>query len=102
VQRASGSPFPWGTLAVNIAGSAAIGVLAALMMDRALAPIEGRLFLITGVLGGFTTFSAFSYETVALLRSGQWLAAAGYALGSVALGVLATMGAYAAASRLAN
>ena len=62
--------FPWGTLAVNAAGSAAIGALAAL-------DVQGptRLLLVTGLLGGFTTFSAFSLETAQLWQRAPWLAA---------------------------
>ncbi len=93
VQRATGSPFPWGTFAVNAIGSLAIGFLAALALERTLISPTMRLFLITGILGGFTTFSAFSYETFGLLRDAQWGAALGYALGSVAVGVTcATLG----------
>ncbi len=100
VQRAAGGAFPWGTFAVNAAGSLAIGFLGALALERALVPPPFRLFAIVGVLGGFTTFSAFSYEALALLRDGQWTAAAGYALGSLGVGVLAAFAGYAAAVRL--
>ena len=87
-QRLSGGTFPWGTLAVNALGSVAVGLIAAWALERALVPPAARLFLITGVLGGFTTFSAFSYETLALLRDGQWGAAIAYAGGSVLAGVV--------------
>jgi CrcB protein len=75
-----GAAFPWGTLAVNAAGSFAIGVLAA-------QGIEGntRLFWVTGVLGGFTTFSAFSLEAVLLWERAAWLGAL-YVAASLALG----------------
>ena len=99
MQRLTRSPFPWGTFTVNAIGSFAIGAIAALALERALVSPAARLFLITGILGGFTTFSAFSYETLALLRDGQWGSAAGYALGSVALGVLAAGAGYAVAMR---
>jgi len=93
VQRLTGSVFPWGTFAVNAFGSFAIGVIAALSLERALVPPAVRVFLITGILGGFTTFSAFSYETFGLLRDAQWGPALGYSLGSVAVGVTcATLG----------
>ena len=80
---AFGAAFPWGTLAVNIAGSAAIGVAAG-------AGLEGhaRLLLVTGFLGGFTTFSAFSLETGALFERSPWLAAL-YVAASVGLGLAA-------------
>lgn len=76
-----GPGFPWGTLAVNVLGSAAIGALAGL-------GVEGgwRLLLVTGLLGGFTTFSAFSLETALLWERGWWLALL-YVLASVALGL---------------
>ena len=64
--------FPWGTLVVNVLGCFAIGLLAPWLEDR-----TARAFWIVGVLGGFTTFSAFGNETVELLRGdGAWLAAA--------------------------
>ena len=80
--------FPWGTLAVNAVGSLAIGALMTLATERSVLSPEFRMLLVTGVLGGFTTFSAYSYETVVLWRNGQITAAAFYALGSVALGIL--------------
>jgi CrcB protein len=67
---ALGAGFPWGTLAVNAAGSAAIGALASLGVQG-----DARLLLVTGLLGGFTTFSAFSLETAQLWQRGPWLAA---------------------------
>jgi len=63
--------FPAGTLVVNVTGSLLIGVLAGLAESRALLGPEARLLLVTGLLGGYTTFSAFSLETLLLLRSGQ-------------------------------
>ncbi|WP_439598507.1 fluoride efflux transporter FluC [Falsiroseomonas sp.] len=78
-----GTAFPWGTLAVNILGSAAIGLAAALGVQG-----ELRLLLVTGVLGGFTTFSAFSLETGLLFERSPWLAAA-YVAASLILGLAA-------------
>jgi len=100
VQRWTGTAFPWGTFVVNLVGSLLIGVVTALALERALVPPAARLFLVAGILGGFTTFSALSYETFALLRDGQWPAAAGYAIGSVMLGVTASFAGYALALRL--
>lgn len=100
VQRATGSPLPWGTFAVNVAGSFAIGLVATLALERALVPPGWRLFLIAGLLGGFTTFSAFSWENLALLRDGQWAAGASYAFGSVAFGAMAALAGMALAARL--
>lgn len=65
-----GAGFPWGTLAVNVAGSAAIGALSSLGLQH-----QERLLLVTGLLGGFTTFSAFSLETAHLWARAPWLAA---------------------------
>jgi CrcB protein len=64
------SAFPWGTLVVNAAGCFAIGVVAQLAEGRGLLGPETRTFLMVGLLGGFTTFSAFSHETVSALRDG--------------------------------
>jgi CrcB protein len=63
--------FPAGTLVVNVSGSLLIGLVAGLAESRALIGPDVRLLLVTGVLGGYTTFSAFSLETLLLLRSGQ-------------------------------
>jgi CrcB protein len=76
--RLAGEAFPWGTLAVNIAGSALIGWLAASQAPHAL-----RLLLMTGVCGGFTTFSAFSADAIHLARDGQTARAALYVALSV-------------------
>jgi fluoride exporter len=75
--------FPWGTLAINVIGSLLIGVLAEWFALRAQLPQPLRLFLITGVLGGFTTFSAFSLEVGLLMERGQMMTAAGYVLASL-------------------
>ena len=79
--------FPLGTLAVNVAGSFAMGVLAVVLMERAGG--AGRLapFLMTGILGGFTTFSAFSLDTLALVERGRGAEAALYVALSVGLSV---------------
>jgi fluoride exporter len=69
-ERFSGG-FPLGTLSVNVLGCIAIGLLMSLLEERFLVYPALRLFLTVGVLGGFTTFSSFSYETIAMLRDGQ-------------------------------
>ena len=72
------STFPWGTMTVNLVGSALIGLLAGLGdSQRVGLPPEARTFLMIGVLGGFTTFSSFSLETLRLLHDGDWARAAG-------------------------
>ncbi|MCW3125181.1 MAG: hypothetical protein JWO03_839 [Bacteroidetes bacterium] len=81
--------FPFGTLGVNIIGCFLIGVVFSLA-DKGTVTPEWRLFLATGILGGFTTFSAFSNETVGLLRTGQPLPALMYVTASVGIGLLAT------------
>ena len=83
------STYPFGTLGVNILGCFFIGIVFGLA-DRGNLSQEWRLFLATGLLGGFTTFSAFSNETVGLLRDGQFLYAGTYLFSSVLLGLLST------------
>lgn len=76
VQQISGSTtFPYGTLAVNVCGCFAIGMAGGLIDARQLFGPEVRVFLLIGVLGGFTTFSSFGYETIALLRDGEMVQA---------------------------
>lgn len=91
--------FPWATLAVNVAGSFLIGFLAELMIEDGPFFLGSgvRSLLLVGILGGFTTFSAFSLQTLALLRSGQVLLAGVNILSSLALCLLAVwVGALAA------
>jgi CrcB protein len=98
VQEWSGSFFPWGTMAVNIAGSLALGFLV-VWLQSTVASAEMRGLITVGFLGSFTTFSTFSYETVAMLRDGEWWRAGGYMFGSVALGLIAVgLGAFLAAA----
>jgi CrcB protein len=78
----AGPGWPWATLSVNLIGGFAMGLLAA-MLARGLVGEPARLFLGVGVLGGFTTFSAFSLELVGMAESGAFAAALGYALLSV-------------------
>ena len=82
--------FPWGTLLVNILGCAAIGVLAVAIERLTSLNSELRLLLITGFLGGFTTFSSFSMETLLLLKGGSWFYAAANILANVFVGLAAT------------
>ncbi len=85
--QALGHGFPWGTLAVNVLGSLALGTLVELMALKWSAGPEMRAFLVVGVMGAFTTFSAFSLEVVALAERGQTAAVAGYVAASVILSV---------------
>lgn len=89
VQRLNGTDFPVGTLAVNLLGSFAVGMVLALSLERGLINADLRILLAVGVCGGFTTMSAFSYETLALLHDGD----AARALGNVGLTVLGSVAA---------
>jgi CrcB protein len=84
VQAAGGAGFPWGTLLINVTGSLLLTVVYAVLEGTAAAP-EWRAFLGIGVLGGYTTFSTFSYEAVRLLQDGEWERALLYVAGSVLL-----------------
>jgi CrcB protein len=91
VQRYSSGEFPFGTLAVNVLGCLVLGYVIGLVEYRQLFGPSVRLFLTVGVLGGFTTFSTFGYETFALLRDSQhWLALANVAANTIT-GVVAVM-----------
>jgi CrcB protein len=80
-------PFPVGTFSVNLAGCFAIGFVGALGLERAALSPEARTFLMVGILGGFTTFSSFAWETLELLTARDVLRAALYACASVVLGL---------------
>lgn len=83
-----GWTFPWGTFVVNGTGSLAIGLLMALLIGRGADPAY-RLLLVTGFIGGYTTFSAFSLEALSLLETRRYGEAALYVGGSVLLGLIA-------------
>jgi fluoride exporter len=87
--RQIGLGFPFGTLIVNIVGSFAMGLLAGYFAFRPGINQHMRLFLTTGILGGFTTFSAFSLDTALLIERHSYGLAAGYVVGSVAAGLSA-------------
>ncbi len=91
VQNKILSTFPYGTLAVNIIGCFLIGVIYGLS-ERGNVNPEWRLFLATGIMGGFTTFSSFSNETVSMLRDAEYLPAFSYVAFSVIVGLAATFG----------
>ena len=88
----TGPRFPWGTLLINVVGSFVIGWVAGATLTPARVGLHPdiRIFLMTGVCGGFTTFSAFSLQTMELLQTGDVGPAFGYAVGSVVLCVVAT------------
>ena len=86
-----GPGFPWGTFAINVSGSFAIGFVLQLAETRIGLPPYVRLFVATGVLGGYTTFSTFAYETYALSRDALSAQSVVYGLGSVAAGVAAVL-----------
>jgi CrcB protein len=89
VTRALGLGFPYGIMLINILGCLTMGLLAGWFALRGQASQEWRLFLATGVLGGFTTFSAFSLDAAVLYERGALALAALYVVGSVALSLLA-------------
>jgi CrcB protein len=89
VYRLVSPAFPWATLLVNVSGCFAIGFLAILAEERGPIGPAGRLFWMVGVLGGFTTFSSFGYETLSLAREGSYGLAVANAVGQLALGLAA-------------
>lgn len=98
VTQRLGPGFPWATLIINVTGSFIIGVVAEVTQTRAFAggPLL-RVFLMAGVLGGYTTFSTFSFDAVNLLHERAGLLALGYAAGSVVLGIVSAFGGIALA-----
>lgn len=95
-----GEGFPWATLAVNVAGCFLMGLLVAALALRFDGSLEARTFLATGVLGGFTTFSAFSLDFAVLLERNQGVLAALYLAASVALSLIALFAGRAAGRML--
>lgn len=91
VYSITGRDFPWGTLAVNVAGSLFMGFLYIWLLERTAGGTALRAFLMIGLLGAFTTFSTFSIETLNLMEDGQYLRA----LGNVFLSVVLCIGAAA-------
>ena len=87
--RMLGTGFPYGTIFINVAGSLAMGVIAEFFALKGGLPQHWRLFLTTGILGGFTTFSAFSLEAALLYERGELIGAAIYVVASVVLAILA-------------
>lgn len=100
VAHSFGETFPWGTLLVNVAGSFVIGFFATMTGPdgRWILPPDARLFVTVGVCGGYTTFSSFSLQTLSLMRGGEFAAAFGNVLGSVALCLISVWAGFAAAA----
>lgn len=88
-----GTPFPWGTMAVNVLGCFLIGLLSGLSLGGQISPTT-KLLLVTGFCGGFTTFSTFMNENLLLGRDGSPLSAVLYTLASLALGLVAVLAGY--------
>ena len=97
VQRILVTTFPSGTLLVNITGSFLLGAIIRFAVDTPAISPEVRAFLTIGFCGGYTTFSTFSYETMAMLEDGEWTRAAAYVSASVLLSLLATFLGFTAA-----
>ena len=85
--RCMGTAFPWGTFIINITGSTVMGLIAGYLAFKGEASQPWRLFLMTGILGGYTTFSAFSLDTAVLYERGELGLALAYVLGSVVLSI---------------
>jgi CrcB protein len=102
VARVMGETFPWGTLLINVSGSFVIGLFAALTGPdgRVLVGSSGRQFVMVGLCGGFTTFSAFSLQTLNLMNDGEWFRASGNIVLSVALCLIAVWVGYLLATTI--
>lgn len=97
-QKAFGTEFPWGTAVVNVGGCFLIGFLMTLALEISAMRPEVRLFLVTGILGGLTTFSTFGYETVRFVQEGASVAA----LANLGLNLVAGLAAVMAGTWLAR
>ncbi len=87
--RTIGTAFPWSTLTVNVIGCLLMGLVTELVMRRLGGSAEARTFLATGILGGFTTFSAFALDFASLMKGQETLAALAYVIASVVASILA-------------
>ncbi|MBT1513578.1 fluoride efflux transporter CrcB [Bradyrhizobium sp. SRL28] len=85
--RCPGTGFPWGTFIINITGSTVMGLIAGYLAFKGEASQPWRLFLMTGILGGYTTFSAYSLDAALLYERGELTSAALYVIGSVVLSI---------------
>jgi CrcB protein len=100
VTRFYSPAFPLGTFVINISGSFLIGLLMTLFLNRPALDVNWRLFLVTGILGGYTTFSSFEWEALVALRSGAELVSFLYIGSSVLLGLVGAWVGLLIASRL--
>jgi fluoride exporter len=91
LQRLTGTGFPAGTLLINVSGSFLLGLIVQYAIETSAVSPELRGFLTIGFCGGYTTFSTFSYESLALIEDGQWPRAALYILLSVLLSIAAAL-----------
>jgi CrcB protein len=89
VQSAAWDGFPFGIFAVNISGGLIMGILTELMALKFNVSLETRAFLTTGIMGGYTTFSTFSLDSVMLIQRGAYASAATYVVGSALLSIVA-------------
>jgi fluoride exporter len=100
VQQRMGSGFPFGTLLINITGSLVLGFVLRYALETPSISTEARAFLTTGFCGGYTTFSAFSYETATLIEDGDYRRATIYVLASVGVSLLGVFVGFAGARAL--
>jgi CrcB protein len=91
MQRIFDTTFPIGTLLINISGSLLLGAIMSYGIETPTLSPDMRAFLTIGLCGGYTTFSTFSYETVSLLKDGEWTRAGLYVVASVVLALLSTL-----------
>jgi len=98
VQIRMGGAFPYGTLLINLSGCFLLGLIGQLTLNRMLISSDMRMAISVGLLGGFTTFSSFGWETAKMLEDGEWLRASTYVSASVVAGLLLSV----AGIRLAN
>ena len=101
LERAGPGTGPYATMFINVSGSFLIGVVIELSQSRAGMPLAWRYFLATGILGGYTTFSTFSFEALAFWTAGAAISAVLYVAGSVALGIAGAVAGIFAARALA-
>ena len=100
IQRLFDTTYPAGTLFINISGSFLVGAFLRYAVETPTLSPESRAFLVIGFCGGYTTFSTFSYETLVMLRTGEWSRAGAYVVSSVMLSLLGTFLGFALARQV--